>query len=198
MGGAVDRHQRLVAPGAIVMDGAGNQLLARAGWTADQHGGVARGDLLDQLHDALHRRAGADQAVARRLVGEVLGPLPLPPGQAGFFGRLLDVDFQLGYMEGFGQVIVGAAFHRQNGRFDAAVCGQHQHFQFRLLRLEPFEQFDAAHPRQVQVEQRDVEAVGLGAFQRFLGAAGFGNFHAVAAETTCERFAQLSIVIDGE
>ena len=164
------------------MQGAGDQLLARAAGAADQHRGVGGRHLLDQLHDPLHGRAGADQAVARRLVGELLHPLPLAPGQLHLLVGLLDVDFQLGQVEGLGQVVVGAPLHGLDGRLDAAVGGQHERLQLRLALLELCQQLDAAHARQVQVEQGDVDT-RLGRLgQRLLAAAGRGHSHALPLE----------------
>jgi hypothetical protein len=43
-GGAVERHERLALPRAVLMRGLGHELLAGAGLTLDQHGGVGRRD----------------------------------------------------------------------------------------------------------------------------------------------------------
>ena len=55
-GRQANRQERAVPPGAVAMDGAGHQLLARAALASDQNGNVGRrhqGDLLEQL---LHGR----------------------------------------------------------------------------------------------------------------------------------------------
>ena len=62
-GGAVDLHERPVGAQAVVVDRAGDQLLAGAALAADQHGGVAVGDLLDEPVHLLHRVALADHVV---------------------------------------------------------------------------------------------------------------------------------------
>ena len=62
---AIDGDERHVASRALVVHGAGHQFLAGAGFAADQHGGVRGGDFRDQLADALHRQAVADQAGRR-------------------------------------------------------------------------------------------------------------------------------------
>ena len=50
--GAVQRDEPLLAPPAVVVDRAGDQLLAGAAFAHDQHGDVAGGDLPGGLHDA--------------------------------------------------------------------------------------------------------------------------------------------------
>ena len=72
-GGAVDRQERPGGPAAVLVDGAGDQLLAGAALAEDQHGDVLRGDPADRLVDLLHRRRAADEHVRpgparRRLV----------------------------------------------------------------------------------------------------------------------------------
>ena len=62
-GGAVDLDERLVRPQAVVVDGVGDEVLARAALAADQHGRVAVGHLLDQPVHLLHRVARADHVV---------------------------------------------------------------------------------------------------------------------------------------
>ncbi len=56
-----------VAAVAAVVQVAGDQLLAGAGLAQDHHGGVGRGDRVDQPADLLHRRRLADQS--RRPLG---------------------------------------------------------------------------------------------------------------------------------
>ena len=46
------------------MDGAGDQFLAGSAFAGDQHRGIEIGDAADELIDALHLRAGADEPVA--------------------------------------------------------------------------------------------------------------------------------------
>ena len=70
--------------------------------------------------------------------------------------------------------------------------------QLRLPLLELLQQFDAAHARQVQVEQGHVEARWLAIGQRLLAAAGLGDGHAVALEAAGQRLAQLLVVIDDQ
>ena len=59
---AADLHERLLGPRRVVVDRAGDQLLAGAGLAAQQHGRVGPRDLRDLLVDALHRAAVADDA----------------------------------------------------------------------------------------------------------------------------------------
>jgi hypothetical protein len=73
--GAIDHHHRTVEAPAVMAHRLRDQLLAGAGFAADQHGGVGRRHAPDGAEQLLHRRAAADdqvvrgrRAVVRRLV----------------------------------------------------------------------------------------------------------------------------------
>ena len=69
VGRAVDHHEGFLPAGAVLVDGPGNQLLAGAALPLDEHGGVGRGHVLDQLVDDLHLGILADHPaeLGRRL-----------------------------------------------------------------------------------------------------------------------------------
>ena len=71
-GAAIDGDERHVGPRALVVDGAGDQLLAGAGFAEDQHGRIGGSDLGDELPNALHGAVCADQ------LGRAFDPLESP------------------------------------------------------------------------------------------------------------------------
>src|SRR2546425_13000978 len=58
--GAIDLHEGALAAGAQAVNGAGDELLARAGLAEDEHGGAGGGDKLHLREGALERRTLAD------------------------------------------------------------------------------------------------------------------------------------------
>ena len=71
-GGAVQRNQRAVAPGAIVVDRPCDELLARPALTHDADVGVTGGDFVDlgeDLPELLRLADNADIQVRQRRVG---------------------------------------------------------------------------------------------------------------------------------
>jgi hypothetical protein len=78
------------------------------------------------------------------------------------------------------------------------VRRQHDRFQLRLLLLEAGQQVDAVHPRQVQVEQGDVEAGGRGLLEGLLGAARGRHLVPLPREAVHQGLAQLPVVIDDQ
>src|ERR1700691_4905606 len=59
---AVDGDEGILRPGAVFMDGARDQFLARAALSGDQRPAGLRSDVLNQLKNGTHLRAGADHA----------------------------------------------------------------------------------------------------------------------------------------
>ena len=59
-GAAVDGHETVLRPWARVVDGAGEQFLARAALPRQEHRGLAGGGFSGQLVDVLHRLTAAD------------------------------------------------------------------------------------------------------------------------------------------
>ena len=76
-GGAVDGQERRLGPGAVLVDGARDQLLAGAALAGDQDGDVLGRDPADRLVDLEHGRAAADDRVATvRVRGASRRPRP--------------------------------------------------------------------------------------------------------------------------
>src|SRR5215210_3165684 len=75
-GTAVDGDEGAVGAGAVVVDGARDQLLARARLAVDEDVRVRGRDLLDEAEDALQGLAGADN------LGEAVAAVELAPERA--------------------------------------------------------------------------------------------------------------------
>ncbi len=68
---AVDLHKRPAGAGAGIMHGRGDQFLSRPGLTADQHGGIAAGDLVNTGVDLAHGLGVADDALGSELLAQL-------------------------------------------------------------------------------------------------------------------------------
>src|SRR6266850_2987841 len=69
---AVHLHQRAVAAGAAVVNGAGDQLLAGSGLAEDEHAGIRRRHLLDLAERGAQGRARPDELLERMLAANLL------------------------------------------------------------------------------------------------------------------------------
>ena len=119
------------------MQGARDQLLAGAGFTGDQHRRARLREPPDGTEDFLHRRCLAENLghFAERFEHRLL-PLALIQRAADEFHRLVDV-------EGFWQVLIGAALEGGDRGFEVRVRGHHDHRHRRMLFLHLLQQLDA-------------------------------------------------------
>ena len=59
-GGAVDGHEGFIGPGTALVDIAGKKLFAGSGFSDDQYGGFAVGDVLHELEELFHLFVAGD------------------------------------------------------------------------------------------------------------------------------------------
>ncbi|MCY1174238.1 hypothetical protein D9M73_144320 [compost metagenome] len=172
---AVHRDQRRLGAARQVVQGAGDQFLAGARLALDQDIGVGRRDLADLHEEFLHRRTGADDAdlavdlrgAAGGAFGGRLGAAAGGRGAAGFLAVLEDARHRLQHLvmvEGLGDVVHRAHFHRVDRRAQAGVAGHDQH----RGALAELDQLGARRARQAQVTDDQVERGNGEAFLCFL------------------------------
>ena len=115
-GRAVEGQERCLGAGAVLVDGAGDQLLAGAALAGDQHGKGLVGDAADRLEDLLHRRAAAHEGLAREVVvRRRLRDDGRLAHQACHLQGLADHPAQLLHVERLEQVVVRPLPHRLDG-----------------------------------------------------------------------------------
>ena len=90
---AVHDHERPVVTLAARVDRARDHLLAGSALAADQHVRLAVGHLRDQLEDALHRRAVADDRAIALAVPQLAAQAPVLAREQLLLERLLDDEF---------------------------------------------------------------------------------------------------------
>ena len=134
------------------MQRARGQFLARAHWAGDQHAAVGGRDLLQQLAQLAHGVRTAQQlgvgscSALERLI------LAL---QAEGFERAADNQQQPVRLEGFLDVLIGAALDGGDGRFDIAVAGDDDDRHLRVLLLDDIEEIEAVELRSHQPDVED-------------------------------------------
>ena len=120
---AGDRDEGFGGAVAGVVDRARHQLLARAALALDEHGAAQAGNLARQLEDLLHARVLGDDVAKVVLAGQLFA-------QDGVLAlQVLDLDDarhqqrDLFRIAGLDDVLLGALFHRLNGRVHGGVRG---------------------------------------------------------------------------
>ena len=142
--------------GPLVVDGARDQLLARAALAGDQHGRGRAGHLGDHPVDLLHlgvlaRRARRSRGAARARRAGIR-----PRARASACRAPADQREQLVLVERLGDVVEGAQLHRLDRGADGLHRGHQDDLQPLVDRLDPLEDLDAVHPGQADVEQDQV------------------------------------------
>ena len=175
-GGAVQRQERRLGAGAVLVDGTGDQFLARAALAGDQHGECLVGDSADRLVRFLHPRAVADDGLARELiVGRRLRDDGRLAHQPGNFERLADHAVQLLQINRLEQVVVRPVPHRLDGRVGRPGHGDHDHRDAGVDSPELPQDVQAGLVGQAQVEENNVRASGGDPFQALCGRLGDFN-----------------------
>ena len=117
----VDRHERLSSPVAPGVDGPREDLFAGSTLAEEQHGGLAGSGLPGDFDRLFHRDTLTDDQTIP-LVG-LLGEELDVAFERFSLQRLADDDLEVCRVEGLGDEIVRAFFHRVHGRLDGAVRG---------------------------------------------------------------------------
>ena len=193
-GGAIDRDKRGFGARAVLVDGAGDQFLARAGFAPDEHGDGLGGDAADFLAHVLHRAAGADEG--RSALGWGVGQgHGFTHEAAGIHGAMQHAD-EGRHLERLLQVIVSAELGGLDGGLNRAVRGHQHDGQARLSVVKLPHEFQAAESRQAQVGQHHIAFVVAGAAQALVAAAADGDFEAVLLEHVAKVGRQTGVVFN--
>ena len=128
---AVECHERLGLPGAVLVDRLGDEFLAGTGLPLDQHRGIRRRDPLEPLDEPLHLRARSDHAFEAELLVEPPVQFQILAPQPYALRRLLDRGPEVRHVEGLLEVGECPLLHRGDGRRNRAVPRHHDHFGLR-------------------------------------------------------------------
>ena len=152
-------HLDEVAAGAqrVVVDGAGDQLLAGAGLAADEHGRVALGHLADHAEHPLQRVAGADDLVEVVVLLLLVAQVVELVAEALQLERLLDLDLHLLDLERLLDVVEGPVLHRLDRGRHRAEGGHQDHRRGRVGGAGGAQHVEAVGAAHAQVADHDVE-----------------------------------------
>ena len=182
-GGAVDGLEHLVGAGALVVDGAGDQLLARARLAADEDGRVRARHLEDHLLDRLHLLRGRDDLLVERVEARE---------------RAADGLQKRVALEGLLQVVERAAAQGLFGRVNRAVGGQEDDDDRGVEGEELRQKLDAVHACHLEVGEREVEAPLVRDPQRRLARRRGRHVVALARQYRLQDFALRFLVVNDQ
>ena len=189
--GHVDGNERTVAPAAIVVQGARDQLLSRPGLARNRHRKVHADQPGDDPVDFLHRRRAADQGQA---VGLVLVPLDGLLGERGAQGPRDNSD-QLRDVERLGQIFECAPLRRRDGGLQGRSGAHHDDAQFRPSPANPGHKVEAVLVRHHHVGYDQVALAVLHPVPEGRGIAGCLDLVAGPSERMAEHGAHGAVVV---
>src|SRR5215471_51277 len=185
-GRAVDGDERSLAAHRHLMNGPGDQLLARSRLSGDEHRRVAGSRQLDQPIHLLHRRA-------RTQDGPEAAALPELPAQESYLSLdltplygLVEQHPEAPWIHRLGQVVIGALAHGGDGRLYRRVTGQKDDYRIRVHFVERLHERDAIQGRHHQISDDDRGAEGRSLLECILAIDGLLDFVA----PTCQQVRQ--------
>jgi len=149
------------------VDGAGDELLARARFSVEVDGTVGVGDLADHVVDALHRRCLADDCIEGipGVTGDILAQVLVLLAQALtlllHLEGLLDLESEDLGREGLGDEVEGALLHGVDGRLDRAVRRDDHDERLGLDLADGRDDLEAVHPLHLQIADGEVDRACL-------------------------------------
>jgi len=117
------------------MDGASDQFLAGSAFAGDEHGGVEVGDAADELINALHLRAGADETVAAGGLFELLLDGLELFFEGGVLARPAEHGFEIANRRRAAAVAESAVAHQLKGGGAKAIVGHDDRWDIRSNQL---------------------------------------------------------------
>jgi hypothetical protein len=176
---------------------AGDQLLARTAFAANEHGDVRIGHALDEILHFGHALAVAEEHRVARLVaklfaqrGDFLGELPL-------LQRVADHHFELGVLERLADEVGCAQLHRLDDRIRAALARDHDHRDVPVDLPEGGQRGQPVHPsRHHDIQQDGCRPLGMESPHSFVCARDRQRAVAARAEKRPQESAHRQVVVD--
>ena len=184
------------AAAAVMVDGAGDQFLARAAFPQDQHVHVLRGHAADLLADGLHGRAAADQPV-----GLVLGTVAVFKDhgyvhQPADGERLAHYLLKLAGIQRLDQIIVGPQFHGLDGGVGRAVPRDEDNEAPGIEPAKVMEDLQARAVAKANVQQDYIGRLFGSQLQTLGGSFGTENLDVVFCENLLDAETNARLVVN--
>src|SRR5262245_48569327 len=188
----------MVAPGARLVNRAGDQLLAGAGLALHENRGVETRHARDERVDLDHLVRLPHQRLAAVSRCQLLTVLEVPAGEPpGLEGAPHD-DPDLVHPEGFRQIIVRARVHGLDRGLDGGERGEDHDGQIGLAHGQALQHVEAIEIGHAQIHQDHVDRLGFGQAQALLAAGGHTHAITFAAERFPQELARDPIVVGDE
>ncbi len=196
---AIDGDEGRFGARAIFVDGAGDEFLAGAAFSGDQHAAGLRSDGFDQVEEIAHFGAGADDVIEAGEAAELAAQFAGFLAQSLIFGDALDGGAKLVEQAiALDDVAVGAEIHGVNGGVDRGHAGNQDEDRGGRDFLGIPQKLDAVHIRHADIGDDDVENLRGEAALGGLAVGDNFDFVAFLAEADFQQFADGGFVVNDE
>jgi hypothetical protein len=195
---AVELDEGLVGARRVLVDGRRDQLLARAGLTMDEHGGLALGHLRHGLEEALHGRVVADQVARVQALPQLLAQARGVPPQARVLHGARHQHRHRLHVERLGEVVLGAQANGGDGRVHRAERGHDEERGVRGLGAPLLHQREAVDARHLEVREHHIGLERAQLQQRRAPVGGRLHLVPLEREQLVERAPRAGLVVDYE
>ena len=194
--GAVELDKRFVTTVALVVNGAGEQLLSGARFTLQQHRGAGRSGHGNRLQDPPNRRRVADDLPFVPELHHFLAERLVFAPQAHELQRLVHGQLKLLRTDRLGDVVDRSGLDAGHRVFDAGVSREHNQRDVVPLTRQQLDKLQPGQPRHSIVGDDQVDAAPLQNEQRFRHAPGAHWGVAGLGERIFENQSDAWLVID--
>jgi hypothetical protein len=182
--------------GTSIVQGPGDQLLARPALALQQHRGVAGGDRIDPIHQPQHLDGSAHDCFVAAVFGQLCAGIFELAQQGTMLRDALDPQDDLVDLERFGQVVVRPLLDRRNCILDGGERGHQDHRGVRRLLPRPAKQAQAVQPGQPDITDHDVEDLGGDLVESFDPILGGRHPVPCVAQGVRRHQREIGLVID--
>ena len=159
---AVDRNKRACRAGGILVERVGNQLLAGARLTHDQHRRTGWRRDPCPFEKLFHRRRVADDALEPEALFEPLAQPPVFVGQDPTLELQLNPLPQLLHLDRFGQIVVRPLLQRRHRGIDVGVRRDQEKREEGVVGANRAQELVPVHPRHANIGDDGVHRIALG------------------------------------
>ena len=192
---AVHGDERALAALAALVDRAGEQLLARAGFAAQQQRHVGHCHLLYGAHGSLHRRAALDDLAQGVAVLQLVVQLAVLTGELDPIQGPVDEQPQMIDVHRFCHEVVGTVAHRLDCGRDRAVGRQQDRLRFRVALADLGQKLHPGRARHAQVEENQVVLACREHLPRLVAVGGQVDREAGLLQCFLEALADEDLVV---
>ena len=197
-GPTVERHERVRASRAVMVDRSGDELLARARFAGDEDCAGGRGHHLEQPKQITHRLAAADNPFESITFVKLRSQVGIFGSQPALLERRRQDVQQLIELERLGDEVRRTTLDSLDGTSHGAVAGHDDADDFGVALEGCCDDVGTVHARQAQVGHHDVIREVSELLQGFLSAPGLVDPEPLFCQPLGGRLAKRPFVLDDQ